>query len=517
MKRRTLLQGLGAGAMLMASPRALAQAGVGRWTRFESENFVYYTSGNENRAREDVAVLEGFHALLTRLMPRSQPSPLKLTVYATSNQAEFQAAEPGMGEMVLGFYKADIEEIRAVTTVRRDMDRQRDMPRNTRAMDARTVLLHEYAHHYMLANNRKGYPGWYVEGFAEFLSTAEFNDKGVDVGKVTVNRAMWAMNGDWMPIEMFLAGSPSSFKTGEAVAQFYAQSWLATHFLFLTPARAKGFDAYIQALMEGGDVLKSFEPAFGISPAAFDAELKDYRRKPIRFYTLPAVKPDPAKITGQKLGKSVDDLLLPVSHLRTLPARDAAENSIAAIRAQAAKSPEDPYARQCVALAEVWYGDLEEARRQLDAMLTAGMNNADVHHMSGLCYLRAARASDDKDLFEKAQNAFGRAHQLNDMRPQTMFRYVEAGLAVSGMDEALLDVLVSAYYLAPQVESIALTTAQALMSHDMFDEAIAVLRPLTAEVHGSQLSGVARTLTETARQRELSSFSFFGAAMVPGE
>jgi hypothetical protein len=51
----------------------------------------------------------------------------------------------------------------------------------------------------------------------------------------------------------------------------------------------------------------------------------------------------------------------------------------------------------------------------------------------------------------------------------------------------------------------------------MFDEAVAVLRPLTAEVHGSRLSSVARTLTETARARELSSFSFFGAAILPGE
>jgi tetratricopeptide (TPR) repeat protein len=524
MDRRRVLQGMGAGTLLAAgsqafAPNAFAQGGygLGRWLRFDSANFVYFSAAGETKGREEVAALEGFHALLSRLMPRSQRSPLRLEVYNTTTLNELRAALPGAEESIYGFYQSRIEHIRAVTSTRKTMERQRDVPRHARALDARTVLFHEYAHHHMRANNRLAYPAWYTEGFAEFLSTAEFNDKGADVGKVTVNRATWIIHGDWLAIEPFLTKHPAQLKDGEEVAQFYAQAWMAAHYLFSTPERAKGFDRYTTALLQGGDLLGAFEPAFGITPAQFDKELKDYKKQPIRFWTIGDAKPDASSIKVQPLGRSVDELLLPMSYLRMLPQREEAAPSIAKVRDEVKKYPNDLYAMQCKALIEVWYGDLAEARKQIDALLALDDKNADVHHLSGLCDLRNGRKLDDKDLLQKAQNAFGRAHQLDDTRPQTMYRYVESGLALSGMDEHLLDVLVGAYLLAPQVDPIALTAAQALIEHERYAEAVAVLRPLTAELHGDDMAHVARELTRVAQAEESAMFSFFGAAIIDGE
>lgn len=517
MRRRTLLKGIGGTAVLLAAPRAWAQSDQGRWLRFESANFIYFSTADEAKARTEVAALEGFHALLDRLMPRSQRSALKLTVYDTTTQRELETASPGADETVLGFYQPRIEHIRAVTSSRKDMERQRDVPRHARAMDARTVLFHEYAHHHMRANNRLAYPAWYTEGFAEFLSTVEFTDKGADIGKVTVNRATWIIHGDWLPIEPFLTKHPAQLKSGEEVAQFYAQSWMAAHYLFSTPERARGFDKYTAALLQGGDLLGAFEPAFGITPEQFDKELRDYKRQPIRFWTLGESKPDGSTIKVQRLGKSADELLLSMSFLRGLPPREEAKDAIARVLDEAKKRPSDLYALQCKALSEVWYGDLAEARTQLDALLPLDASNAEVHHLSGLCDLRAGRKLGDEALLQKAQNAFGRAHQLDDTRPQTMYRYVESGLALTGMDDHLLDVLVGAYLLAPQVDPIALTTAQALIERGRHDEAIAVLRPLTAEFHGDGMARLARELTDTALAKEQTRFSFFGAAVMDDE
>ena len=70
MDRRTLFQGLGAGlAMSLAQPAAWAAPTTGRWLRLESANFVMYSSASEESSREELAALEGFHALITRIMP----------------------------------------------------------------------------------------------------------------------------------------------------------------------------------------------------------------------------------------------------------------------------------------------------------------------------------------------------------------------------------------------------------------------------------------------------------------
>lgn len=517
MDRRRLLQAIGGTVALSTAPPVWAQGAQGRWRRFDSPNFIYFSSADEAKAQAEVAALEGFHALLARLMPRSQRSPLRLTVYNTTSKRELETAEPGVGDGTLGFYQSSIEHIRAVSSTDRNMERQRDVPRHARAMDARTVLFHEYAHHHMRANNRLAYPAWYTEGFAEFLSTVEFTDKGADIGKVTVNRATWIIHGDWLPIEPFLTKHPFQLKNTEEVAQFYAQAWMAAHYMFSTPERAAGFDRYTAALLKGGDLLGSFEPSFGVTPQQFDKELKDYKRKPIRFWTLGESKPDASSIKVERLGRSADELLLPMSFLRVLPPREQAKDTIARVSEEVKKYPEDPYVRQCKAMVEVWYGDLAEARKQLDSLLALDALSADVHHLSGLCDLRAGRQLDDRDMLQRAQNAFGRAHRIDDTRPQTMFRYVEAGLALSGMDEALLDVLVGAYLLAPQVDPIALTTAQALISRERYDEAITVLRPLTAELHGGDMAGLARSLTDAALAKDQTVFNFFGAAVMDGE
>ena len=58
---------------------------------------------------------------------------------------------PNVGETVAGFYAARDEDIFAVAL---------------RGGMGDDVLLHEYAHHFMMQNFASTYPAWFVEGFA---------------------------------------------------------------------------------------------------------------------------------------------------------------------------------------------------------------------------------------------------------------------------------------------------------------------------------------------------------------
>lgn len=426
---------------------------------------------------------------------------------------DFDRIAPWASDGIGGFYRADIEEVLAVTSPKMAVEQQRNMPRNVRALDARVILFHEYAHHHLRSSRRLTFPAWYSEGFAEFISTADFTNEGVNVGKFTANRVQWVVQGDWLPIEKFLAWDFSG-ASGEDTAQFYAQAWLATHFLMNRPERAAGFDRYVTALNSGGDTIGAFEPAFDITPADFDKELRDYKKKAISFSLLRETVSDvSASLKLERLGPSADNLLMPRGHLRGLPAPSEAAESVRIIREEAKRHPDDPFAIATHALAEIWYGDLGVARQKVDALIALDPNNPEFQHLSGLCDLRTGYAKKDTALMKRARTAFATAHRLDNHRSGSLFRYVECDLFSEGdVTEHMTDVLVTAYNMTPQLDELALVTGQALMVHSRWDEAMFVLRPLAASVHGGNLAASAQALLAAASEQKTTTFEFWGSA-----
>lgn len=481
--------------------------------RLESPNFTMFSTEYEEKSRNEIVALERFHALLLRLMPHDvHPAP-KLTVYLVGNRRDFAASNPQLGSNVAGYYEARLEQIRTVTSARAASEKQRDMPRNVRALDSRVVLFHEYVHHLSHTNMRIAYPPWYQEGFAEFLSTVEFADGQCDIGKFTNDRAAWLTYGDWLSIEEFLGNEPWSMSP-EKTAQFYAQSWLGAHYLFGQAQRNAGFNRYCLALQKGGDPLEAFEPAFGIAPAAFDKELQDYKAKPINFIRISDKSPDMrSQITVTKLDTAYDTLLIPVSHLRSMPSKEDAKDSVAEIREESKKLSGNLFARRSAALAEVWYGDLGVARTQLDGLLAVDAREPETLHLSGLCDLRAGYAAENADLIKKARKSFALAQKEDPTRSSSLFRYVECLLNESDdVTEHMLDVLVLAFNQSPQVDVIALVTAQALMVHKRFEEATYILQPMVGELHSRGRAQVASQLLESAKAERANYFAFFGSA-----
>ena len=94
--------------MVAAGGLSLASAGIaradtqpGRWSRLESANFVIHSSSDEIYSRSELVALEGFHGLLTRLMPPRSKSALKLNIYMAGNEADFDDAWPGVGRLAV--------------------------------------------------------------------------------------------------------------------------------------------------------------------------------------------------------------------------------------------------------------------------------------------------------------------------------------------------------------------------------------------------------------------------------
>lgn len=263
--RRMRLRLLYALVLMMGAGGGGSVHAQARWLRAESTNFIVHTDMDDEAARRYAAQLETFdHVLRARHgVAVDEPVRRKLPIYLLRRDADMRRIKPGVDRGLRGFFTSTIEDTYAVAIA---MAEDRNDP----------VLQHEYVHHFMLQRYPAGYPGWLVEGYAEYFMTFQETPKFLEVGRANANRAAWLLRGPWLPFEIVLKARPSDLRTGEAMAMYYAQAWGLTHWFLSDPGRARQLDAYLQAVARGGDPVKAVTEATGLSPDQLGRTVRTY-------------------------------------------------------------------------------------------------------------------------------------------------------------------------------------------------------------------------------------------------
>lgn len=153
-----------------------------------------------------------------------------------------------------------------------------------RGKGARHVALHEYTHHIVSTYTDRDYPLWYNEGFANFLATFTYRDGTFRVGDPYDAYAYSLKQKNWMPMTVVLASMETyPFNLGDTskiglrtTGQFYAQTWLTTHYLRNEEKYKGALTDYVRRLNMGERSIPAFKAAMGITPEAFEIELKAY-------------------------------------------------------------------------------------------------------------------------------------------------------------------------------------------------------------------------------------------------
>ncbi len=344
---------LGSLLMLAACLAPFNAHAEGRWLRAESTRFIVYGEDGEAKLVSAVRDLEALDGLLRRMtQTTAPPSPVRLEVYLFQNRRRLDVLWPGASQSVAGFYTARPDLIAAFNDYSEGESTGRGAADKEEGY-GKIVLYHEYAHHFMYQYFSNAYPGWYTEGFADYIGNTRFVQGRIEVGRVPGVRASWLVAGEWMDIDRFLKGRDDTFDQDD-VAQFYAQAWLAVHYLTNTPERMQGFLRYVAAIRTGSDVIGAFQPAFGITPQEFDKELRRYKRAQLNAFALtrPAtVEQLPINVT--RLPAAADELLLLSASVRLGHGADRMNE----IRTIAARFPNEPYALRALAAAEIQVGD----------------------------------------------------------------------------------------------------------------------------------------------------------------
>jgi hypothetical protein len=468
-------------AFVALTSNAFAQNG--RWLRADSPGFVVYSTASEERVRSVVSDLEAFDALLRRLTQTTEPrSPAKLEIYLFSGPGQFSEAWPGYGRTARGLYAARTDIIAAYAVYR-----------DTNGLEAQDILFHEYAHHFMYQHFANVYPAWYVEGFAEFVATTAFEDGRIVLGRVSDARVGW-LDDSWLPMERMIEGRPDE---PEDVARFYAQSWLFTHYLFSTPGGMDRFRAYVRELRMGMTPSVAFRRGFGMRPAEMQTRLREYLRgdPPALALTRPAAVQSQG-VTMSRMPASADEVLPIMTRVRRgWFEGDEGQDVLHRVR-QLIGTPHDSFGTVRLAETEATLGDVAIARGLLEPYLVAHPEDPDAQYVMGFTYLREAREANERQdaeardaLYLQARRYFSRAHRIDGNHVPTLFRYVET-YNYAQLDDAtsenVLNILLLAHQLAPQVPDVTFRAADWLLAAGRPAEAVPMLRTIAYNPHGGE-------------------------------
>lgn len=458
-----------------------------KWTKAETRHFVVYSNGDATALRKSAENLESFDDMfwtLYGLEPPSEPEA-KLKVYLVGSTPDLRRVAPTMSANVAGFYSASPDETFAVVI----------------RGAGQTVIQHEYVHHLMLRHFPGVYPAWFVEGYAEYLMTADIDAKSADVGKPDEGRQYDLTNNKWLPWTDVLGEEVSGIPAAKRF-QFYAQAWLLTHYFLSEPARMPQFQAYIAAVSNGEKSVDAMTKATGMTPQALEKALRLYYSGAPHYREIDRSKRPKPEVTITPMPASAE-LMLEDLDVRTGVPEASKASLLADIRARAASYPNDAFAQVVLARAEIVLGDPAVGAAILKKRMAADPRDVEALALEAQRLVAEGDADQARQQadYDQAGVLLAQAFKLDPTRYQTLYAFAETRrLDPHYPSDNALQALLISFKQAPQVATIRMATAQALIARGKKAEARALLLPLVNDPHGGGAAEAAKAMLKSIEE-----------------
>ncbi len=334
------------------------------WYEASSDHFVIYADDSEKDIRRYAQNLERFHAAMELLTRRKveKPSPSnRVVIFAVGSQRDVRKLSGRKSRYVAGFYRPRAGASRAFV---------QDIRHKSGYPDFSTiVLLHEYAHHFLISQSRFGMPRWLNEGAAEFFASASFPSKGgIQIGLPAQHRANELFNSADVSIYELLDHELYERNRGKGYDAFYGRSWLLYHYLTFNEDRQGQLSKYQAEVLSGLSSHEAGKKAFG-DLDQHEKELRSYLRKRMPGLGLAPERLPIGEVTLRKLPKGEAEMMpIRIRSQRGVDKETAAE-VLADARKVAAKYPSDAGVLSALAEAEYDAGNDAEAIAAADAAI----------------------------------------------------------------------------------------------------------------------------------------------------
>lgn len=470
------------------------------WHEASSDHFVIYADQGPEQLRKFADRLERYHSgleiILNTDLPKPSPSS-RVTVYMVRNDTEVRKLQGDKKSFVQGFYMPRAGG--SVAFVPETISGSAD------SLDPYRILFHEYAHHFLIGSTARGYPLWFSEGFAEFLSSVKFErDGGIGLGAPARHRGYELMLAKPVPIERLLDTAGYLKSKTKAYDEFYGRSWLLFHYLRISGQRKGQLASYVTALFNGKSETEAAQEAFG-DLSVLDKELDKYLRQPrMNYMPVDAAKLTVGEIRLRKLDKAESAAMAVVLRSKRGVNEESAKALLPEARVIAAQYPEHPAVLTALAEAEFDAGNDGAAIAAADKALARAPDNINAHLQKGYALARMMESAENPGkaaVGVRAQflkiNALENDHPIPLIRYYTSFR--ESGRdptknAIEGLEWALT--------LAPYDQGLRMMVASQQLMDERYLNAQETLIPLANSPHASVLTEAANMLLEKAREAQ---------------
>lgn len=474
------------------------------WYEASSDHFVIYADDGESDIQRYAENLERYHSAMKFLTGRDveKPSPSnRVVIFVVGSGRELRRVAGGGSRTIAGFYIPRAGASRAFVQDIRNRDGYPDF--------STIVLLHEYAHHFLISSSRYAMPRWMSEGAAEFFASASFNrDGSVLIGRPAQHRGGELAFANDVSIRELLDDELYRENRGRGYDAFYGRSWLLYHYLTFNEERSGQITQYWVEVLNGTPPIEAGETVFG-DLDQLERELEGYlRQRRMVTYSLTAEQLQASSVTLRRLPQGEAKMMdVRIRSQRGVNAEQAAELVIEA-REIAADYPDDPGVLTALAEAEYDAGNNDAAIAAADAAIALDPLRANAYVQKGYALFRMAEdaenAEDRDAAYDAAMTPFSQLNALENDHPLPLIYYYRSFTerGVSPPENARL-ALERAAILAPFDKQLWLNVAMMQAGEGKIALAQQSLQPLASDPHSSGVAeGAQRLLAILSNQPE---------------
>lgn len=480
--------------LAMLAALLLPSAVQAEWFEASSAHFVVYADDSERDIRKFAEQLERYHeamAVITQLQAPAPSPSNRVTVYVVRNAAAVQRLMGTDERRIRGFYLPRAGSSVAYVP--------RVEVRNGQPDLSMVILLHEYAHHFLISNSVFPDPRWVAEGAAEFFAATEFlADGGVKIGMPSVNRYAELVYAKDVRAEELIDPALYESRRGKGYDAFYGKSWLLYHYLTMEPPRRGQLGAYLRGLREGKASRAAAEAAFG-DLEQLERDLQRYMdRRRILSLVFRTDQLEAPQVAVRRLTAGEEAMMPVVIRSKRGVTREQAAEILAEARAIAGRYPNDAAVLASLAEAEHDAGNYAEAIAAADAALAIDPSRVNAYVQKGFALFALAPDAEDRDAaYRNAREPFLALNRIENDHPLPLIYYnryyAERGVRPP---ENAAQALQRAAELAPFDFNLRLNLAIQQLQQGRTAEARHNFLPIAYNPHGGPLADGARTVIE---------------------